>query len=274
MKRKGADMFAKIYEEIEAKVREADMVLLGIGKELDSVQTEKQRKEESSKNYIINEVMQTIQRDDHDFYDRCNIVYHKLHGDIVNQALCNLAGLVKGKNYFLISTNVDECLYHSGFKEGRVLTPCGRESFFQCSENCSDSVWEAAPYLEQIFKNGEMMEETAGELPVCPVCGKRADFNMMKPTQKKQYCEKGYLADWERYKKWLSGTLNKKLLLLDLGTDFFEPQLIRWAFERTAMLNQKAYLIRIHETLANIPEELTGKAASFSVNSRKLFDLI
>ena len=72
--------------------------------------------------------------------------------------------------------------------------------------------------------------------------------------------------------KWLSGTLNKKLLLLDFGSDFEYPQLIRWAFERTALLNQKASFIRVHETFYSVPKELEERAEVFAVNSKQLLE--
>ena len=265
-------MYVEICKEIERKINDAEMVLVGIGSELDTKQKEEQGLSQDSKNYIIRELLKNQKEKDQDFYERCKFVYKKIHKAIQNIALTNLAKLLEGKNYFVISTNADECLYVSGFREGRILTPCGRETLFQCADNCNDMVWKTEAYFQQIFKEGVMIKEEERQIPVCPACGKNAVFNILKAGEEEHYCEQGYLPDWERYKKWLSGTLNRKVLVLDLGTDFYQPQLIRWAFERTVMLNQKAYFIRIHETLANIPRELKERASSFSVNSRELFE--
>ncbi len=265
-------MYVEICREIERKIKDAEMVLVGIGKELDTVQKKEQEPVQDSKSYIMGKILKNQEDSAQEFYEKCDFVYKKIHKKIQNPALMNLAGLLEGKNYFIISTNIDECLYCSGFRKERVLTPCGRETLLQCSSNCNDTVWEAEPYFQQIFRDGMMVKDEERKLPVCPACGKTAVFNILRAGEEETYCEQGYLADWERYKKWLSGTLNRKILLLDLGTDFYQPQLIRWAFERTVMLNQKAYLIRIHETLANIPKELTERAVSFFVNSRELFE--
>lgn len=72
---------------------------------------------------------------------------------------------------------------------------------------------------------------------------------------------------WEAYLKWLSCTLNRKLLILELGVSLNAPQIIRWPFEKTAMLNQKANMIRINEKIANIPSEISDKAIGINKNA-------
>lgn len=67
--------------------------------------------------------------------------------------------------------------------------------------------------------------------------------------------------------QWLSGTLNKKLLILELGVGFQNPGVVRFAFEKTAYFNQKARMYRVNQTFAQITEELQGKAVSVQVNS-------
>ena len=49
-------------------------------------------------------------------------------------------------------------------------------------------------------------------------------------------------------------------VLLELGENYKDPSLIRWPFEKTAMLNNKAYLFRVHKIFSQVPEELSGKS--------------
>lgn len=53
--------------------------------------------------------------------------------------------------------------------------------------------------------------------------------------------------NWKSYTLWLSCTLNRNTVLLELGENYKDPSLIRWPFEKTAMLNNKAYLFRVHK---------------------------
>ena len=66
--------------------------------------------------------------------------------------------------------------------------------------------------------------------------------------------------NWKSYTLWLSCTLNRNTVLLELGENYKDPSLIRWPFEKTAMLNNKAYLFRVHKIFSQVPEELAGKS--------------
>ncbi len=61
---------------------------------------------------------------------------------------------------------------------------------------------------------------------------------------------------WQEYMRWLSCTLNKKLVVVELGVGLNVPQVIRWPFEKTVMINNKATLIRVNSTLANVIPEI------------------
>ena len=56
-------------------------------------------------------------------------------------------------------------------------------------------------------------------------------------------------------------------MLLELGEGFAHPSLIRWPFERTAAINRKARLYRVHKTFYQITEELKEKAAAVKADS-------
>ena len=73
--------------------------------------------------------------------------------------------------------------------------------------------------------------------------------------------------EWNHYMEWLAGTLNKKTVLLELGEGFEHPSLIRWPFEKTALLNYKAYLYRVHGKFYHITDELKGKAFAVNMDS-------
>ena len=65
---------------------------------------------------------------------------------------------------------------------------------------------------------------------------------------------------WEAYKHWQAATLNKKLLILELGEGFKYPTVMRWPFEKVAFFNQKACLYRVNRHLSQVPEELGERA--------------
>lgn len=76
---------------------------------------------------------------------------------------------------------------------------------------------------------------------------------------------------WETYMKWLQGTLHKKLFVLELGVGLKYPNIIRFPFEKTVYFNQKAELVRVHDTLFQLPAELNGRGISVPEDPVKLF---
>lgn len=127
----------------------------------------------------------------------------------------------------------------------RIAAPCGNETWRQCSKGCRKDIWEA------------------GEVPddICPHCGAPLVGNTIDASP---YIEEGYLPQWDRYLRWLSGTFNKDLLILELGVGFSKPGVLRFPFEKTAFFNQKSILVRVNGTLAQITEELAERAESIA----------
>lgn len=73
--------------------------------------------------------------------------------------------------------------------------------------------------------------------------------------------------DWENYLKWLQGTLNKNLFVLELGVGFKYPDVIRFPFEKTVYYNRKAYMCRINENLYQLPVEVKDKGTSYKLST-------
>ena len=98
----------------------------------------------------------------------------------------------------------------------------------------------------------------------CPECGAPLILNNVYAEK---YNENGYLPDWQIYTKWLQGTLNKKLLILELGVGMQFPSVIRFPFEKIAFYNNKAEFYRVNEKLYHLTEELKDKGKAISENA-------
>lgn len=130
----------------------------------------------------------------------------------------------------------------------RIVAPCGNETWRQCSAACTKDIWEP------------------GEVPddICPHCGAPLTGNTVEADT---YIEQGYLPQWNRYTRWLTGTLNKDLVILELGVGFDNPGVIRFPFEKTAFFNQKGFLYRVNRRFPQITEELKGRAQGIGEDS-------
>ena len=71
---------------------------------------------------------------------------------------------------------------------------------------------------------------------------------------------------WDLYNKWLSGTLNKKLLIVELGEDFSRPHIFRWPFEKIVFINKLSTLYRINEKFYQLPENIGDRAYGYKIN--------
>lgn len=71
---------------------------------------------------------------------------------------------------------------------------------------------------------------------------------------------------WDFYNKWLSSSLAKKMVILETGEDFSNPNIIRWPFERIVMINQKSKLYRVNNTFYQIPKEINDRAQAVEMN--------
>lgn len=71
---------------------------------------------------------------------------------------------------------------------------------------------------------------------------------------------------WEAYNQWLGRTLNRNLVLLELGVGLKYPAVVRWPFEKIAFFNKKAIMYRVHKSLYQTTEELGDKCIGIQAN--------
>lgn len=163
-----------------------------------------------------------------------------------------MAVLFKDKDYFIVTAVTDGEIFKSSINPKRITAPCGNVTWRQCSKACTKDIWEP----------GEIPDDT------CPHCGAPLTGNTIEAET---YIEEGYLPQWQAYTRWLSGTLNKNLLILELGAGFKTPTVIRWPFEKTAVVNNKAYMYRVNEKFFQLSEGMGKKAESAAMNSVEFF---
>lgn len=216
-------------QNIKDKIADADMVLIGIGEEFEIKDSE--RENEDGEKAVA----------------RRKRSYHQLKE------------LVGEKNYFLVTLCTDSIIYEADFDKERIVEPCGSLYRLQCSSKCTSDIYE--PDEQQIVKIRELIEGKCEEedvcLSTCPKCGAPLAFNTVWTEN---YVEEGYLDRWQFYNKWLQGTLNRKLCILELGVGLRFPTVIRWPFEKVTYFNQKATLFRVHSKLYQTTQEIKERS--------------
>lgn len=241
------------------------MVLIGIGTEFS------QRYDGMESDDFYGPLLKQSEKEENAEQIRQYLQFHysRRHSDErVLLAYEKLSDLLKGKNYFIVSLCTDDLIYRSGLDRDRIVTPCGGYRAMQCGKECvtdqeplvtDEHVMEAL--LTSIDQcNGDVNEI---DFPVCAECTKPLWFNLISSPD---YKEEGYLPQWQVYTKWLQGTLNRNLCILELGVGLQFPQVIRFPFEKIGFYNQKARFFRIHSRLYQLTEELKDRGTAIAQN--------
>lgn len=147
----------------------------------------------------------------------------------------------------------------------KILIGIGEE--FSLSTNSNNDLVEAYNIISNMLKDKDYFIVTLNK-DECIFDSDLIESKITAPNSDKIVLdEKGEDVAWNKYMLWLSCTLNKKLLIIELGVGLNSPQVIRWPFETTVSLNNKAELIRINESIPNVPVEISNKAISIKSNS-------
>lgn len=258
-------------QEIREAVKAADMVLVGLGEEFDDLrimrnaegyEQGKKLLEGSEQSFLIPAWQRRFREKEPEGTARRKAGLQKL------------ADCLAGKNYFVVSVAANNEIAQLPWREGRLVMPCGSDTHWQCDGSCEENLrllrneelagigkrleeWIAAD-----FQGGaDALAELSGN---CPHCGKKRGLNNIYHMR---YDENGYLPDWQSYTKWLQGTLNKNVLVLELGVGMRFPSVIRFPFEKIAYFNQKAKFYRVHENLYQLTEELAEKGTGIAKNA-------
>ncbi len=185
----------------------------------------------------------------------------------------DLFSLVKDKDYFVITTNVDHCFQKAGFDKKRLYYTQGDYGLFQCSTPCHQKTYDNK---EQVFamcdsqgfsvdKNAEdsnlKMEIPTTLVPRCPICGKAMSMNLRADDSFVQddgwyEAEKCY-EDFLQTRKILE---NGNVLFLELGVGGNTPGIIKYPFWKMTAKNPNAKYACLNFGEAVCPEEISKKS--------------
>jgi NAD-dependent SIR2 family protein deacetylase len=236
--------------ELQEKIQQAEYVLIGIGLEFEFEDIECELHDEDS---IFKRDLQYIQNKVRNSRDNNNII----------KAFQQLKSLVKNSNYFIVDMTKHGLIHQVGFQEERIVCPMGDLEYLQCKNACCVDLYKSNDVLEQESGMESLLENYKNNKYICPKCGERLIFNYYK---KINYVETRYMENWNVYQSWLQRTLNKKLLILELGVGLEYPQVIRFPFEKIAFYNQKSYFIRVHHSLPQIVKEIKVRSIGIRQN--------
>ena len=170
----------------------------------------------------------------------------------------DLLKLVQGKDYFVLTTNVDHQFQLAGFDKKRLFYTQGDYGLWQCSKACHDKTYDNEQAVRQMIAAQRDMKIPSDLIPRCPVCGATMTMNLR--------CDDTFVQDalWyaaqQRYEDFLRAHAHSSILLMELGVGFNTPGIIKLPFWRMTAENPRATYACLNKGEAFCPDEISGRS--------------
>lgn len=194
-------------------------------------------------------------------------VYHKLYG------------LVRDKDYFVLTTNVDHCFQKAGFDKRRLFYTQGDYGLFQCSRPCHPDTYDNETVIRKMVEAQGCVVDTDGTLllpkgvpperkvpsdlvPYCPKCGAPMSMNLRADHTFAE--DEGWHLAAERYAEFLRRHRNRNVMFLEAAVGFNTPAIVKYSFWRMAREWNDAVYVCLNDGEAYAPDEI--KIRSICIN--------
>ena len=202
-------------------------------------------------------------------------IYVNRYMDAPTSLYQELYELIKDKDYFVITTNVDHCFQKAGFDKKRLYYTQGDYGLFQCGVPCHDKTYdneetdramvEAQGYQTAADGSLYLPENTVPKMtvpdeliPHCPRCGKSMTMNLRADNTFVQ--DDGWYEAAKRYELFLERHEDDSVLFLELGVGYNTPGIIKYPFWKMTAENEKAVYACINYGEAYAPDEIKKKS--------------
>ena len=176
----------------------------------------------------------------------------------------NLRKLVEGKDYFVLTTNVDHQFQLAGFDKKRLFYTQGDYGLWQCSEPCHRRTYDNEETVRRMFAEQRDMRVPTELIPRCPVCGKPMTMNLRADDTFVQ--DEGWYHAQSRYQDFLRRHEGMRVVFLELGVGRNTPVIIKYPFWKYTHNNTNAFYACINFQEAFAPREISGRSVCVGVD--------
>ena len=203
--------------------------------------------------------------------------YAPLPSDLYERLLQALAG----RDFFILTTNVDHAFQRAGFQKKRLFYTQGDYGLFQSSEPAgvtSSRTYDNKDIVEAMLRSEGWSFTEDGALfvpkgrrvslridaslvPFCPDDGAPMTMNLRSDDSFVE--DGGWRAAAERYRAFLDRTDGKRVLFLELGVGQNTPGIIKYPFWRMTEGNPNARYVCVNPTKSYVPDEIEARTTLF-----------
>lgn len=169
-----------------------------------------------------------------------------------------LLSLVKDKDYFVITTNVDHCFQKSGFDKQRLFYMQGDYGLFQCSEPCCQKTYDNEELVLKMVQLQKNMKIPSELVPYCPNCGQPMTTNLRCDDSFVQ--DEGWYKAKNRYDDFIRRHEGLKTVFLELGVGNNTPVWIKYPFQKMTAQNPNASYVCVNLGCVYAPPEIKGQS--------------
>lgn len=187
-----------------------------------------------------------------------------------------LCDLVKDKDYFVLTTNVDHCFQKAGFDKARLFYTQGDYGLWQCSVPCHNETYDNEATVRKMVEaqgfafaeNGDLyvpdgiklkMKVPSELIPYCQHCHKPMSMNLRADATFVE--DAGWHAAARRYEAFLRQCRGKKGLYWELGVGMNTPGIIKYNFWQRVWQDRRAFYACVNLDEAYCPPELAARSA-------------
>lgn len=178
-----------------------------------------------------------------------------------------LLELVKDKDYFVLTTNVDALFQNNGFDENRLFFTQGDYGLFQCPTPCHNRTYNNEETVRKMIAEQKDMLVPEELFPHCPNCGEMMITNLrIDDTFVEDFNWKMMSA---HYKNFLQRHFREEIVYLELGVGSNTPSIIKYPFWNFTAENPNAKYICINMGEAFIPAEIENQSTAVDADIKQ-----
>ena len=194
-------------------------------------------------------------------------IYVNRYMDAPTDLYDRLLALVKDKDYFVLTTNVDHCFQKAGFDKSRLFYTQGDYGLFQCSKPCHRGTYDNEETVKKmVVSQGYCIEE--GELTVPE--GTQMSMNLRADNTFVQ--DAGWDAAAKRYEKFMEDHRGQNVVFLELGVGYNTPGIIKYNFWKYAYNWRNAFYVCINKGDAYVPKEIENKTVGVDADLAEVIE--
>ncbi len=195
-------------------------------------------------------------------------IYYNRYVDAPKPIYRELLELVRGKDYFVLTTNVDHQFQRSGFDKKRLFYTQGDYGLFQCGKPCCQETFDNEQVVKGMMKEQRDMRIPSRLIPRCPHCGRPMTVNLRCDDTFVQ--DKGWYQAQRKYQDFLDRHNGCHILFLELGVGMNTPVIIKYPFWQMTMRNPQAVYACVNQGGAVCPREIAGQSICFDADIAKV----